>query len=180
MVARWLRMETGHIKKNNHMMRTLRLCTMCYQSDLQGWGGGHQVQPHGQWFSQWCLYNEILIKSLETEAQASFLCWQYFTHILPHIATRGHRSFTCGALPVPDSTLCISSFGWFWFVSFGYSKTKIIKHSPVLNSVSHCSDLSKLMVVLENPQTCNWWLKSWAELAFWRTMSLALSLADSE
>ena len=142
MVARWLRMRTGHIKKTKQVITKLTFCTMYYQPDLWGMGGGHQIQAHGKWFSQWCLYNEISMKPLETEAQVSFIGWQYFVHVLPHIDARrvmhpwGHRSFTCGGLPIPESVLCIFSLGWFWFISFGYSNTMIIIYSPFLNSVS--------------------------------------------
>lgn len=130
-------------------------------------GGEHQVQPHGQWFNQWHLHNKIPIKPLETEAQVSCIDWQDFMHILPRLGARrvmrpwGHRSFTCVGLPIPDSALWISSLGWFWFVSFSYSKTIIICIAfPWI--LCHSSDLPKLMVVLENPQICSWCLKSWA------------------
>lgn len=80
------------------------------------------------------------------------------------------RSFEFEACLIPASTLCISSFGWFWVVSFSYNITIItgVEFSWIL---CHSSELLKLMIVLGNAQSCNWcqvldWLGSLEDYVF--------------
>lgn len=70
---------------------------------------------------------------------------------------KGEGSFALGTLS--DFAIRLSSFGWFWYVSFCSNKTAIINTVLSVNSTSLSSELSNLSVVLGAPRSIASWLR---------------------
>lgn len=187
----WLRMGAGHTRKTNHGFRRLGF----WAFDI-GLTSGERRRAEdwvtGRWSNESCLCDEAPNKnngyqSLGESDCLATLCLvshQCARRVLwPDSTKRRYRSFMFGILPV--LALCISSFGWFWRVTFGYNKTVIV--SVVLSWV--------LWGFLVNYQTwegsgkpLNLWLhlkwgQSWAlnlESSSWSLVSEVIAIMLSE
>lgn len=114
---RWFRMRVCHSRWTTMWSEGWGFGSSDISSTFWERGAGDWIQPHGQWFNQWWLHNETLIKT-EKWALMSFRHWQYSV-LLPEDKEISH-------LESSQIPLCVSYFGWFWFVSFGSNKIVII------------------------------------------------------
>lgn len=106
----------------------------CHYVEGWDWSMGNQLDlpRKGRRLGQSCQHNEVFMKTRHWNLDEC-LGWQYWVDqsvcILPQIDAwrmilpRGHRHLRFGTLQVLDSSLCISFFGGFRFVSFCCSKT---------------------------------------------------------
>lgn len=128
MLMTLLKIEDGHARKTNHVIRGLGFEPLGICPDLAA-GEGSGYWAICQCFNWSCLLNEALIKTMDTKASRHFLGWHYsgYCHTLMNQRlARPQRWWPFTFETPPDLSLCVSPLGCFWFVSFFYNKTMII------------------------------------------------------